>query len=64
MTRKSERVANKTPAKRDAARMSRKTVPNRTEQSKLFSDGNPQIANGYGNAPVPGLRRRKCRSAA
>ena len=31
--------------------MPRKTVPNPTKQ-KLFSGGSPQIAKGYGDAPV------------
>jgi hypothetical protein len=52
MTRKSGKVAKKTLAKRDAAKTPRKAVPNPTEQPKLLSGGNPQIAKGYGDAPV------------
>jgi hypothetical protein len=52
MTRKSAKVAKKTLAKRDAAKTPRKAVPNPTEQPKLLSGGNPQIAKGYGDAPV------------
>jgi len=39
-------------AKRDAAKRPRKAVPNPTERPKFLSGGNPQIAKGYGDAPV------------
>jgi hypothetical protein len=42
----------KTPAKRGTAKTPRKAVPNPTEQPKLHSGGNLQIAKGYGEAPV------------
>jgi len=51
MTRKSAKVANKALVKCDAA-LPRKTVPKTTEQPMLLSGGNPQIAKGYGDAPV------------
>jgi hypothetical protein len=49
-TRRSAKIAKKTLAKRDAAKTRRKAVPD--EQRKLHSGGNPQIARGYGEAPV------------
>lgn len=52
MTRKSGKLAKKTLAKRDTAKTPRKAVPNPTEQPKLHSGGNLQIAKGYGEAPV------------
>ena len=52
MTRKSTKVAKKMPAKRSAAKTLRRAAPKPTEQPKLLSGGNPQIAKGYGDAPV------------
>src|SRR5207244_411250 len=40
-------VAKKALAKRDAVK-----TPTRPEQPRLPSGGNPQIAKGYGDAPV------------
>jgi hypothetical protein len=51
MARKSAKVA-KALAKRDAAKTPRKATRNPTEQPKLLSGGNPQIAKGYGDIPV------------
>ena len=55
ITKKSAKVATKVPAKKSAAK---KPAPKRaaTKRSdskpKLLSGGNPQIAKGYGDAPV------------
>ena len=54
-SRKSARVAKKTPAKRPAAKVAktRKTAPKpQSGKVVLLSGGNPQIAKGYGDAPV------------
>jgi hypothetical protein len=70
-SKKSAKVAKKVPAKRPAAKAGRprKTAPKSpsTKRAKpvLLSGGNPQIARGYGDAPVkafiaamPGWKRR------
>ena len=55
---KSTKVAKKVAAKRAAAKVAapRETAPNsrsgKTAKPALLSGGNPQIAKGYGNAPV------------
>ena len=53
---KSTKVAKKAAAKRVAAKAAkpRKTAPKsrKVAQPKLLSGGNPQIAKGYGDAPV------------
>ena len=72
--REPAKVARKTVAKRTAAKAAkpRKTVskpPSRkTAKPVLLSGGNPQIAKGYGDAPVqayiaavPGWKREICR---
>ena len=49
-----KRVAKKAAAKRVAAKKAkpRKTAPKKVAKPKLLSGGNPQIAKGYGDAPV------------
>ena len=57
-SRKSAKVAKKSAAKRRAAKAakSRKTAPmpqsGKAAKPALLSGGNPQIAKGYGDAPV------------
>src|SRR5687767_13744949 len=57
-SRKSAKAAKKAAAKRVAAKAAKprkampKTQPGKTSEPVLLSGGNPQIAKGYGNAPV------------
>ena len=53
-SRKPAKVAKKTIAKTGVvkATMPRKTAPRKASRAVLLSGGNPQIAKGYGDAPV------------
>ncbi len=48
-SRKSAKTAKKRAVKRTAAKTA---TPRKTAKPKLLSGGNPQIAKGYGDAPV------------
>lgn len=58
MVRKSAKVAMKAAAKKGAAKptkprkMAQKSPPRNTAKPALLSGGSPQIAKGYGDAPV------------
>ncbi len=54
MAKAAEKVAKKTAAKRASAKKARprKAAPAEGAQARLLSGGNPQIAKGYGDAPV------------
>jgi hypothetical protein len=50
--KKSARSERKAPAKRSAASTTTRPQPRKAAEPVLLSGGNPQIAKGYGNAPV------------